>query len=137
MPNALRTMHCNVSPQVSEALRKPNGNFTQPNRRTGDHHSQVNDRVISLRRYIRLLETLLRIIDASFDARTRALLNSVLDDAWSKVHAAPSRASFDALVLRANLAIRLLAAANEGERDRARLKSAALRQLPMIKRERF
>lgn len=136
MPNALRTMHCNVSPQASEALRKPNGNFTQPNRRTGDHHSQVNDRVISLRRYIRLLETLLRIIDASFDARTRALLNSVLDDAWSKVNTAPSR-GFDALVLRANLAIRLLAAANEGERDRARLRSAALRQLPMIKRGRF
>ena len=76
----------------------------------------MNDRVNSLRRYIRLLETLLRIIDASFDARTRALLNSVLDDAWSKVHAAPSRGSFDALVLRANLATRLLAAANEGER---------------------
>ena len=137
MPNALRTTHCNVRPQASAALRKPNGNYTQLNRRTGDHHSQVNDRVNSLRRYIRLLETLLRIIDASFDARTRALLNSVLDDAWSKVHAAPSRGSFDALVLRANLAIRLLAAANEGERDRARLKSAALRQLPMIKRGRF
>jgi hypothetical protein len=60
------------------------------------------------------LETLLRIIDASFDARTRALLNSVLDDAWSKVHAALSRGSFDALVLRANLAIRLLAAAKRG-----------------------
>jgi len=97
----------------------------------------VNDRVSGPRRYIRLLETLLRIIDASFDARTRELLNRVLDDAWSKVHAAPRRDSFDALVLRANLAMRILTAANEGERDSGRLRSAALRQLPLIKRGRY
>jgi hypothetical protein len=97
----------------------------------------VNDQVRGPRRYIRLLETLLRIIDVSFDAKTRALLNGVLDDVWSKVHAAPRRDSFDALVLRANLAIRILAAANEGERDPGRLRTAALRQLPMIKRGRY
>jgi hypothetical protein len=83
------------------------------------------------------LETLLRIIDASFDAKTRALLNRVLDNAWSKVHAAPRRDSFDALVLRANLAIGILRAANEGERDPRVLRSAALRHLPMIKRGRY
>ena len=45
----------------------------------------------------------MRIIDASLDAKTRALLDRVLDDAWSEVHAAPRRDSFDALVLRADL----------------------------------
>lgn len=97
----------------------------------------MNDRISGPRRYIRLLETLLKIIDASFDAKTRALLNRVLNDAWNKVHAAPRKASFDALVLRADLAIRIRTAANEGERDPGRLRAAALRQLPMIKRGRY
>jgi hypothetical protein len=75
----------------------------------------------------------LTIIDASFDAKTRKLLNRVLDDVWGKVHAAPRKDSFAALVLRANLALCITAAANEGERDPARLGSLALQQLPVIK----
>ena len=94
------------------------------------------DRTSVPRRYIRLLARL-RITDASLDARTRALLNRVLDDAWSKVHAAPRRDSFDALVLRANLAMGILGAAKEGERDPGALRSAAFRLLPMIKRGRY
>jgi hypothetical protein len=97
----------------------------------------VNDLAIRLKRYVRLVKALLRITDASFDAKTRALLNSVLDNAWRKVHAAPRRDSFDALVLRANLAMGILGAAREGERDFAALRSAAFRQLPMIKRGRY
>jgi hypothetical protein len=83
------------------------------------------------------LEALVKIIDASLDAKTRALLNRALDDAWSKVHAAPRRDSFDALVLRSNLAIGILGAAREGERDPGALRSAAFRQVPMIKRGRL
>ena len=119
------------------AKKTINGGLHEAEQCTGLRHGQVNDPAIGLRRYISLVETLLRIIDLSFDAKNRALLNCVLDDVWSKVHAAPRRDSFDALVLRANLAIRLLAAAKEGERDPMRLRSAALRQLPRIKRGRY
>jgi hypothetical protein len=120
------------------AQEATNGGLHQAEYRTRrSRHGQVNDRASGPRRYIRLLETLLRIIDASFDAKTRGLLNRVLDDAWSKVHAAPRRDSLDALVMHADLAIRILTAAYEGERDPGRLRSAALRQLPMIKRGRY
>ena len=79
----------------------------------------------------------MKIIDTSFDAETRALLNRALKDVWSEVCGAPRDDSLDALVLRANLVLCVIKAANEGERDVERLRVSALQRLPMIKRDRY
>jgi hypothetical protein len=69
----------------------------------------------------------MRIIDTSYDPPTRELLNRVLDDAWSEVPSTLVAEPSDALELRAELALRIIRAANDSERDPARLKAIALR----------
>jgi hypothetical protein len=69
-----------------------------------------------------------RIIDTSYDPATRAMLNRVLDEVWREVEATLVAEPFDALALRATLALRIMRAASVGERDPARLKSIALRK---------
>jgi hypothetical protein len=61
---------------------------------------------------------------AHFDAQTIALLKVALDEAWD--HLPPK---LQATMLETALAERILKSAAEGERDRARLREAALSDL--------
>ncbi len=66
----------------------------------------------------------LKIIDASLDVQTREMLNTMLGEAWGDVK--PERSSpLDALAIQATLAIHLIDAARNGERDPTRLRSLA------------
>jgi hypothetical protein len=59
-----------------------------------------------------------------FDAETIALMKVALDEAWSSV---PPK--LRATMLKTTLAERILKSASEGERNRERLREAALRDL--------
>ena len=61
---------------------------------------------------------------AHFDAQTIALLKVALDEAWNRL---PPK--LQATMLKTTLAERILKSAAEGERDRERLREAALRDL--------
>jgi hypothetical protein len=61
---------------------------------------------------------------AHFDAQTIALLRAALDEAWDRL--APK---LQATMLKTTLAERILQSAAEGERNRERLREAALRDL--------
>jgi hypothetical protein len=61
---------------------------------------------------------------AHFDPETITLMKTALDDAWSCLPA-----TMKASVLKSALAERILKSATEGERDRRRLRDAALRGL--------
>ncbi len=65
-----------------------------------------------------------KIIDASLDARTLAMLNSALGESWRDVR--PERSSpLDALAIQATLVMHLIDAARNGERDPTCLRSIA------------
>lgn len=68
-----------------------------------------------------------KIIDTSVDADTRALLNTVLGEVWREAQC--DLPTLDELSLHAELAMRLISAAQDGERDRGRLKSFVMRGL--------
>ena len=59
-----------------------------------------------------------------FDAQTIALLKVALDEAWDRLPA-----KLQATMLKTTLAERILKSAAEGERNRERLREAALRDL--------
>jgi hypothetical protein len=59
---------------------------------------------------------------AHFDSETIALMKEALDDAWDRLP--PKR---QATLLKTTLAERILKSAAEGERNRERLRDAALR----------
>ena len=59
-----------------------------------------------------------------FDAQTLALLKVALDEAWERL---PPK--LQATMLKTTLAERILKSAAEGERNRERLREAALRDL--------
>jgi hypothetical protein len=59
-----------------------------------------------------------------FDAETIALMKVALDDAWNRL---PPK--LQATMLKTSLAERILKSASEGERNRERLREAALRDL--------
>ena len=61
---------------------------------------------------------------AHFDAETIALMKVALDEAWNRL---PSR--LQATMLKTSLAERILRSAAAGERNRERLRDAALRDL--------
>ncbi len=61
---------------------------------------------------------------AHFDAQTVALLKAALDEAWGRLSP-----KLQATMLKTTLAERILKSAAEGERDRDRLREAALRDL--------
>jgi len=61
---------------------------------------------------------------AHFDLETITLMKTALDDAWSCLPPA-----MKASVLKSALAERILKSATDGERDRRRLRDAALRGL--------
>jgi hypothetical protein len=62
---------------------------------------------------------------AYYDLETVALLRETLDDAWDCL-----RPQQQAKMLKTTLAERILKAAAQGERDRERLRDAALMDLP-------
>jgi hypothetical protein len=70
-----------------------------------------------------------RIIDHSFDAKTRKVLTDVLLNVWREVKSFPEIKSRDALAAQADIAMILLRCAHDGERDPAWLKHVALRAL--------
>jgi hypothetical protein len=61
---------------------------------------------------------------AHFDAQTIALLRAALDEAWDRLSP-----KLQATMLKTTLAERILQSAAEGERNRERLREAALRDL--------
>jgi hypothetical protein len=61
---------------------------------------------------------------AHFDAETIGLMKNALDDAWDRL---PPK--MQARMLKTTLAERILKSAAEGERDRERLRDAALRDI--------
>jgi hypothetical protein len=61
---------------------------------------------------------------AHFDAETIALMKGALDEAWSRL---PPK--LQATMLKTSLAERILKSAAAGERNRERLREAALRDL--------
>jgi hypothetical protein len=61
---------------------------------------------------------------AHFDAKTIALLKAALDETWDRL---PLK--LQATMLKTTLAERILKSAAEGERNRERLREAALRDL--------
>jgi hypothetical protein len=60
----------------------------------------------------------------SFDPETVALLRETLDDAWASL-----RPEQQATMQKTTLAVRILKSAAQGERDRIRLRDAALMDL--------
>ena len=64
--------------------------------------------------------------DESFDAQTRSLMTRAFDDAWGELRAMLIAEPIDADALRAKLALRITAAARDGERDPKQLKLIAL-----------
>ena len=71
----------------------------------------------------------MKIIDRSVDPKTRKLLNAVLVDVWSEAKSFSEIRRRDALAVQADIAMILLKCAQDGERDAAWLKYAALRAL--------
>lgn len=67
--------------------------------------------------------------DEHFDPETLNLLGRVFDDVWHTVQARVTLQPDDAIALRTKIAIRLIAAARDGERDLDRLTSLALRSI--------
>jgi hypothetical protein len=61
---------------------------------------------------------------AYFDAETIALMKAALDEAWNRL---PPK--LQATMLKTSLAERILKSASEGDRNRERLREAALRDL--------
>jgi hypothetical protein len=70
-----------------------------------------------------------RIIDRSFDAKTRKVLTDVLLNVWREAKSFPEIKSRDALAVQADIAMILVCCAQDGERDPAWLKYVALRAL--------
>ena len=77
---------------------------------------------------------MVRIIDTSYDSATRAMLNNVLDEAWSDVEATLIAQPIDTAAVRVRLALRIIRGANDGERDPGRLKSIALGEFTIKRR---
>jgi hypothetical protein len=61
---------------------------------------------------------------ARFNPETVTLMKTALDDAWDRLEP-----KTQARVLKTTLAVRILESASQGERDRERLRDAALRGL--------
>ena len=71
-----------------------------------------------------------KINDPSFDARTLAMLNDVLREAWR--HVRPEKSSpLEALAIQVHIVTELIEAARNGERDPTQLRSIALQGRPM------
>ena len=65
---------------------------------------------------------------ASYDPESLHLLTQAFEAAWREVQAAnPNQTEADLAIMRKMMALRIMAAANEGERDPERLKDLALR----------
>jgi hypothetical protein len=65
---------------------------------------------------------------ASYDPESLDLLTQAFEAAWREVQAAnPNQTEADLAITRKMMALRIMAAANEGERDPERLKNLALR----------
>lgn len=64
--------------------------------------------------------------DTTYDPDTLAVLMRALDEAWTEVQSALGVKPLDSDFLRARLAMRIMIAANGGERDPRRLKLIAL-----------
>jgi hypothetical protein len=70
---------------------------------------------------------LMPFFDSSYDPETLALLTRALDDAWRRVARATAvRSPTGEAATRRLLALRIMAAADQGERDVERLMRAAL-----------
>ena len=69
----------------------------------------------------------MKIIDRSFDPKTRKLLNAVLLGVWQEAKLFSEVKSRDELAAQADIAMILLRCAQDGERDPAWLKYVALR----------
>ena len=63
---------------------------------------------------------------SSYDPETLAVLTRVFDEAWMDIQTMLTVRPLDAVAMRTGLAKRIMAAANEGERDPVRLKLIAL-----------
>lgn len=64
---------------------------------------------------------------AAYDPETLGVLNRVFDEAWMDIQTMLGAAPLDPTAMRSEVAKRIMAAANDGERDLARLKLIALR----------
>jgi hypothetical protein len=62
----------------------------------------------------------------AYDPETLSVLNRVFDEAWMDIQALLGAAPLDTTAMQTALAKRIMAAANDGERDPARLKLIAL-----------
>ena len=69
------------------------------------------------------------ISDEHFDPETLNLLSRIFDEAWHIVQTRVTLQPDDVTALRTKIAIRLIAAARDGERDPDRLRSLALRSI--------
>ena len=68
--------------------------------------------------------------DATYDAETVALMGRVCDDVWRELQVNNyTSGKVDASDVRSTVALRVLAAVADGERDPERLKSIALQML--------
>jgi hypothetical protein len=65
----------------------------------------------------------------SFDAETLALMRKAFDEAWEEIGFALARDDFDPSGVRTLMALRIMAAVRDGERDPERLKELALRAI--------
>lgn len=65
----------------------------------------------------------------SYDPETLSVLLRVYDEAWVEILGILGAKPVDAATLRSDLAMRIMAAANSGERDPKRLKLIALRAI--------
>ena len=72
----------------------------------------------------------------SFDADTRSSMERALEEAWTDLRALLIAEPLDAEALRAKLALRITAAARNGERDPKQLKLIALGVMAADKRAR-
>jgi hypothetical protein len=66
---------------------------------------------------------------AAYDPQTLRVLTHAFDEAWKEVQSALSVRPFAADILQTRLAKRIMAAADKGERDPARLRLIALRAI--------
>ena len=64
--------------------------------------------------------------DESFDAHTRSSMKRALEEAWTDLRALLIAEPLDAEALRAKLALRITAAARNGERDPKQMKLIAV-----------
>ena len=67
--------------------------------------------------------------DEHFDSETLSLLSRVFDEVWHIVQTRVTLRPDDVTALRTKIAIRLIAAARDGERDPDRLRTLALRSM--------